>query len=295
MSTGNTVISALFLCLTAGEVSGNAVTVIMSRDVRYPEIPCALALIPPLFQRADNDSVTHPPRLFVFGKSDWLDAFLRGFPSVATISVFTSERENILKGQLLGFITVPPENREINSWQDWLESDLVLLADDTLSVRSAIDLGLHGLTEERIDRTRPYNTLRVIATWRNASMLVTKHHYEMSIREKWIQPEIKDLLSRLHILKPVDRQYLRSGFITMKGSPFEVHLRKILGRIRAAGGHSYDRNFNIGPQATAESKNKPISLRNLMPVFAAYIVGNIFAVLAFSLEFSLISKKILPK
>ncbi|KAE8737355.1 Ionotropic receptor 265, partial [Frankliniella occidentalis] len=71
--------------------------VIMSRDVRYPEIPCALALIPPLFQRADNDSATHPPRLFVFGKSDWLDAFLSGFPSVATISVFTSERENILK------------------------------------------------------------------------------------------------------------------------------------------------------------------------------------------------------
>ncbi|KAE8736794.1 Ionotropic receptor 264, partial [Frankliniella occidentalis] len=93
MSTERTSLFALFLCLAAAEAaSGNAVTVLTSRVARqrHPELPCALTLVPPLFQRADNDSAVYAPRLFVYGTTPWLDEFLRRFPSVATIYVFTT-------------------------------------------------------------------------------------------------------------------------------------------------------------------------------------------------------------
>ncbi|KAE8737144.1 Ionotropic receptor 260 [Frankliniella occidentalis] len=611
MSTGNAVLSALLLCSAAAGASGSALEVIMSRAVLYSEVECALALIPPLFQRADNDSAAYPPRLFVFGKADWLDKFLRGFPSVATIYLFTAEEENIAKfkdfllaemmpsasialrfvpdagnhvtvtvpirvryitwtsfdsdleanaqisrptawdsgnrfyllmvtarprgtthvfyvpmlrnpfnvvpmwgellgvwspdagwsaphtalfpplcaswrpprdgepmlaemflfsptgiakdrtlpvymystteeyeilrllrdsyglvfqtkakvfteaakpygatdtcrldalafingtfaglevlthselslfpwvldnwicvvpagagkprpvlypltaeytpavwaallavvltvvaclylvrrdesvqelvlqalspllgqpleerragpqiavlggwlltcvvvvagyqGQLLGFITVPSQNGEINSWQEWLESDLVLLVGSAFSVADVVAQGLHGLTEDRVVREAPWNYLKVIATQRNASVLVSKYHSEVSIRDESNTNRfgIKEYLRKVHTFAPNLPQNLISSFVTSKGSPFEVPLRKILGRIHAAGGLRRNHNNHL-PQATVEatvdSEDKPISLRNVMPVFAAYVIGNILAVITFLLE-----------
>ncbi|KAE8746440.1 Ionotropic receptor 245 [Frankliniella occidentalis] len=597
MSTGSAALAVALLCLAAGEASADAVTVLKSRVVRHPEVPCALDLIPPLFQRADNDSPAFPPRLFVVGKTDWLDEFLRRFPSVASIYVFTPTKESVEKfqpfflaammpsasivlriggaghkisfplrtrvifwissdsnieaddelprvpdighrflrlmlttqprgtthvfsfpmpldmartsslvtgellgvwspaagwsaphvpifpplcaswqpppngqpllaemfeyyvngtatldnytrteayevlrllrdsyglvfqtkvglttevlrpfsaadtcrldvlafperalvvdhathdylssfpwesdssillvpagagkprpflypltgeytpavwaalasvvlavvaclyllrrdesvqelvlqtlspllgqplddrragpqiailggwlltcvvvvaayqGQLLGFITVPPQNREINSWQDWLESDLVLLVENNyFKVSNAIQFGLYGLTEDRIVRHSINVGIETIVTRRNASLLIGKHNYDILIRNEEVKSgkKVQEVLTKIHTFVPPMIRRPHSSFVTSKGSPFEVPLRKIFGRIRAAGGFRYDRNHtNTLPQATEE---KPISLLNAMPIFAAYIAGIILAVLTFLLE-----------
>ncbi|KAE8740898.1 Ionotropic receptor 247, partial [Frankliniella occidentalis] len=191
------------------------------------------------------------------------------------------------QGQLLGFITVPPENREINSWQDWLESDLVLWVENYFQVSEAIQAGLYGLTEDRIVRHSINAGIETIVTRRNASLLIGKQNYDILIRneEAKLGKKVQEMLSKMHtfVLPMIRRPH--SSFVTSKGSPFEKPLRKIFGRIRAAGGFRYDRNHNNTlPQATEE---KPISLLNAMPIFAVYIAGIIFAVLTFLLEFFL--------
>ncbi|KAE8752456.1 Ionotropic receptor 251 [Frankliniella occidentalis] len=187
------------------------------------------------------------------------------------------------QGQLLGFITVPPQNKEINSWQDWLESDLVLWVPNNFNVSEAIQSGFYGLTEDRIVRQTFKSDIETIVTRRKASFFIAKHNYDILIRNEAISgKKVQEVLTKIHSFVVPTIRRPHSRFVTSKGSPFEVPLRKIFGRIRAAGGFRYDRNHNKTlPQATEE---KPISLLNAMPIFAAYIAGIIFAVLTFLLE-----------
>ncbi|KAE8743351.1 Ionotropic receptor 261 [Frankliniella occidentalis] len=187
------------------------------------------------------------------------------------------------QAQLRGFITVPPQNGEINSWQDWLKSDLLLSTPDGIPVSSVIAMGgLTGLTEDRVIRSSSgmdlYNFFRA---HHNVSVSMWKSDFENFIKYKSIQ--IKEL-SGVHLFA-APFLHLKSSFVTTKGSPFEVPLRKILGRIRAAGGLRHNWKYNqYPPQRTPY---KPIPVINLTPVLAAYIAGNVFAVLTLLLEFSM--------
>ncbi|KAE8745685.1 Ionotropic receptor 254 [Frankliniella occidentalis] len=189
------------------------------------------------------------------------------------------------QGQLLGFITVPPQNREINSWQDWLESDLVLIAHNRFALSDSIASGLYGLTEERIVRASFRNVIEVIATQRNCSACVSIHDYHELINgHRWtVLEDIQQKISKIHTFTLPKSQNHKATFFTTKGSPFEIPLRKILGRIQAAGLFRYNQNLNkFLWQAT---EDKPISILNLTPVFALYITGNILAMFIFLLEF----------
>ncbi|KAE8736944.1 Ionotropic receptor 259 [Frankliniella occidentalis] len=192
------------------------------------------------------------------------------------------------QGQLLGFITFPSKNGEINSWQDWLESDLVLVvANKYITASSADDFGLYGLTEERIVRTTSgTRALFQVAIQRNTSCLITEREFERvrdTVAE--LREEYYGLFLNLHsfVVPTIPRPY--SSFVTMIGSPFEVPLRNILGRIHAAGGLRQNRKYEkYFPQDT---EDRPISLLNIKPIIVAYSVGNTFAVFTFLLEFSL--------
>ncbi|KAE8752550.1 Ionotropic receptor 255 [Frankliniella occidentalis] len=195
---------------------------------------------------------------------------------------------NGYQGQLLGFITVPPQNGEIDSWQDWLESDLLLLVNKNFDVSAAVLYGCYGLRENRILRAHSnINHLDIIATQKNASILISKYNYDILIRDKWAKSEnnTEELLSKIHTFVAPLRPTPKSSFLTTKGSPFEVPLRKVLGRIRAAGGLRTKQIYRTHLLQTR--KDKPISLINIMPVIAAFIAGNIFALFTFLFEFFL--------
>ncbi|KAE8745768.1 Ionotropic receptor 246 [Frankliniella occidentalis] len=187
------------------------------------------------------------------------------------------------QGQLLGFITVPPQNGEINSWQDWLDSDLILLVEDRFQVSEAIALGYYGLTEDRIVRNTAANRIHRTINHRNVSYFTSEYAYEV-IRNEWeaVSERDKEAIRQIHTFE-LPQSVLQSIFVTTKGSPFEVPLRKILGRIHAAGGLRKHWNYNEHPPE--DTIDKPISLINLRPVIVAYIAGNIFAVFTFLLEF----------
>ncbi|KAE8753086.1 Ionotropic receptor 256 [Frankliniella occidentalis] len=189
------------------------------------------------------------------------------------------------QGQLLSFITVPPQNREINSWQDWLESDLVLLGTNRFSISYAPDDVLYGLTEDRLVRSTAVllkSAFEIIATQRNASFIISKHGFD--IESSQLSEVEEEYLSRTHTFV-VNTAMAQSNFFTTKGSPFEKPLRKLLGRIHAAGGLRQNPKYKkYLPQATDDV---PISLINVMPVLGVYIAGNIFAVFTFLLEFFL--------
>ncbi|XP_052126030.1 uncharacterized protein LOC127749944 [Frankliniella occidentalis] len=601
MSTGSTALAALFLCLAAEDALANAITVITSRVVRHPEVPCALTLIPPLFQRADNDSAVYPPRLFVFGTTDWLDEFLRRFPSVASIYLCTTTEENVeepvdfllaemmpsasivlriggdesplrvplrvrlinwvsfdsddqadilmselsvedtchkffhvfvtarqrgtthvfhipmpcslgvatdtikrlvgvwtpgagwpapnvslfpplcaswrpppngapliadlsiyhpyrptirsftgsevsevlrllrhtyglefetrynialeemgplgaadacrlslqafpvraqirdvnfvihaelslfpwvlddwicvvpagagkprpvlypltaeytpavwaallaavltvvaclylmrhdesvqelflqalspllgqplddrwagpqvavlggwlltclvvvagYKGELLRLIAT--QNGEINSWQDWLESDLDLLLKHRDQASEYIAKGLYGLTESRVlpsffineINTMPFAwtvCIERVAVGKDVSFIISKYIFDVLIRDK----SVEEFLSQIHTFSVPIAPELKTSFVATKGSPFEAPLRKLLGLIQAAGGLNHHRNYK--KNLPRDSKHKPFALTNVMPVFAAYIAGNVFAVSTLLLE-----------
>ncbi|KAE8744650.1 Ionotropic receptor 258 [Frankliniella occidentalis] len=188
-------------------------------------------------------------------------------------------------GQLLGFITVPSQNGEINSWQEWLESDLVLLASEDFSIKRLPDFGLTGLTEDRVVRIRfsPRSIIEIIATERNASFFIFDNEYKDTVLDTNHSEQMEEWLRNVRTFELPMLQILKSSFVTTKGSPFEVPLRKILGRIRAAGGFRKNWSHNQFP-LLQQTENTPISLINLLPVFAVYIVGNLIAVFTFLLE-----------
>ncbi|KAE8746805.1 Ionotropic receptor 244 [Frankliniella occidentalis] len=189
------------------------------------------------------------------------------------------------QGQLLGFITVPLENREIYSWQDWLESDLVLLAPNNFNVPLVNDvLGSSGLTEDRVVRNNTASlvqSLRSIAAQRKESRFLTQWEYYMVL---YLTGE--ELRGKLHTFTVASGMLSRSTFFTTKGSPFEVVIRKFFGRVRAAGLIRGSKQ-----QQATEDKKIPITLLNIKPIILIYIIGNFIALCCLILE-SLLRKAV---
>ncbi|KAE8745694.1 Ionotropic receptor 252 [Frankliniella occidentalis] len=187
------------------------------------------------------------------------------------------------QGQLLSFITDPPKNREINSWEEWLESDLVLFLPDTIITLD----GLKDLTLERISYTRsvpPQDQILNIANQRNGSRLMIKHDYD-----NFMMVQTEELRNKLHTFIMPNWGLVTTGYFTTKGSPFEVPLRRLLGRARAAG-----LSFDPDPSTNATKHLQqgtdqifPITLLNIRPIISVYIVGNLIAVSFLMLEFFL--------
>ncbi|KAE8752438.1 Ionotropic receptor 248, partial [Frankliniella occidentalis] len=194
------------------------------------------------------------------------------------------------QGRLLSFILNPPVSREIDSWQDWVESDLLLLVNHQFRVAMDAEGHFPGLTQDRLRVIVPtYDAMIAeVVTHRNVSFVADKYNFEIVKRN--ISQELR---SKIHTFEMNTFHFASSCFATTKGSPLEVPLRKLLGRIRSAGGVPYRTLYKIKLQQTAEkavepdqvqNENKAIAIRNLRPVILIYVVGNLVSILSFLIE-----------
>ncbi|KAE8739044.1 Ionotropic receptor 262 [Frankliniella occidentalis] len=190
------------------------------------------------------------------------------------------------QGQLLSFITDPPLTREVSSWQDWLESDLLLKTTYQSTLEGLIQDGFYNLTADRVlaDGNDFRQNIDEMLTHRKTSFCMTTYNYE---REMNLYP--KQITDMVNTFTLVTSMKVMSPYVTTKGSPFEVPLRKLLGRIRAAGGLRFHSKPLLQDIAATkgneeEKENTVIAIRNIKPVILVYIWGNILAFLCFVKE-----------
>ncbi|KAE8736646.1 Ionotropic receptor 266 [Frankliniella occidentalis] len=191
------------------------------------------------------------------------------------------------QGQLLGYLTDPPRNREINSWKDWLESDLFYIARGPIPMDSEFlsQWGVPGLTPERFRSGFTDEQMFVeTATRRDCGFLYDKNLYEFAVTRL-----SKNISSRLNVFTRLEEFSLQTCFFTTKGSPFEVPLRKLLGRMWAAGlqnkmNASRKRQIYHNRENLTLSRVTRISSSNLAPVLWIYAVGNLLSFVSFSVE-----------
>ncbi|KAE8745686.1 Ionotropic receptor 253 [Frankliniella occidentalis] len=188
------------------------------------------------------------------------------------------------QGQLLGFITVPFQNREINSWEEWLESDLKLVVDNQTSLSSITNRGLYGVTEGRLFRIHQFAEEFEKPLGKTQTVVMRKRLFKDTVWDGTMHKKevYFERLRELHTFDVPMTPSFPSRFFTTKGSPFEVPLRKMLGRIHAAGGFRSKLKYKEDPPQVTE--DNPITLSNVMPVFAVYIAGNVLAGFTFFLE-----------
>ncbi|KAE8736645.1 Ionotropic receptor 267 [Frankliniella occidentalis] len=186
------------------------------------------------------------------------------------------------QGKLLSFLRNPLRNREINSWQDWLESDLKLINQGPYGVLETEYLsliGADGLTSDRFRFGFSYwDMLSITANGKKTSFFSDKADFDMVFN---YVP--KDVTNNLHVFPMAAGYSLSSCFVTTNGSPIEKPLRKLLGRLRAAGIHDKYRTI-VHRTTNVTTEGKPITKYNLQPVMMVYLTGNLVALISFFLE-----------
>ncbi|XP_052132798.1 uncharacterized protein LOC127752159 [Frankliniella occidentalis] len=184
------------------------------------------------------------------------------------------------QGKLLSFLRDPIRNREIDSWQDWLETDLSLMSNGPFGQQDTDYLSLIGATGLSHDRFRfgfsDWEMLSATAYGKNGSFFFDKSQFDGLLS---YFPGA--FMRQLHTFPFATSFSIYSCFLTSYGSPVEGPLRKLLGRMRAAGLHRKYRRiaFPLGNQ-----ERKPITTYNLKPVLWIYLAGNLVALFAFTVE-----------
>ncbi|KAJ1526438.1 hypothetical protein ONE63_009572 [Megalurothrips usitatus] len=181
------------------------------------------------------------------------------------------------QGQLLSVLTVPGPRGEIDSVEQLEASSLTLLVRPLLymvHVRMRVRREPLSTTELRL--------VESVAAHRNAATLIDED----------LLRALRPVLAgrRLHSFPMPLQRTLRALFFTSRGSPLERPLRRLLGRLHAAGlmDHWKRRHRLLQshrpPAEPAEVHEGSLNLRHVCPAFAVVAVGIGAAIGTFALE-----------
>ncbi|KAJ1528972.1 hypothetical protein ONE63_007339 [Megalurothrips usitatus] len=183
------------------------------------------------------------------------------------------------QGRLLSELTVPDPAAQINSLEELNASGL--------PVYTRFDIYPPGDTQgdasgALVPKLLPSHDLDLEATARS----IAEHRNAAAIWDSQHVPAVPvDIASKLHVFRLPGVRVLRTLLETTEGSPMELPIRRVLGRLRAAGvlPFSAARPWKTRPQC-GEADVSALSLQHLIPPFVVLGVGLVAAVVLFMAE-----------
>ncbi|KAJ1519752.1 hypothetical protein ONE63_005008 [Megalurothrips usitatus] len=175
------------------------------------------------------------------------------------------------QGQLLSVLTVPDPAREIGSLEEVAENNL------TMVVRGDLYHHLHWQQDLRIAlRFSSLSLPEIISD-------VGRRRVEATVVDlDWVPSLGLDGNQRVHVFRVPSYRFLRARLCATKGSPLERPMRKVLGRMFAAGlDYVWSRRPLGSPGALADAATGALSWSHVQPLVAVCSVGLLAAAIAF--------------